>query len=171
MFWKVLRHVFVPSSDLEENNIKGAFSPVYPKYQVWTFSSALSELESRQKVIKLTSCLSKENYSVVSLSFPLPIGRSLQKCSLMKMKGDPSRPYQFHTPLNAERSQSNLCNLFCATQTYYTNESSFEHTPEFLSRINTCGTRGTSNASQDTALRPRAAKALWFHPFCIITSD
>ncbi len=32
MFWKVLRHVLVPSSGLEENNIKGAFSPVVPYY-------------------------------------------------------------------------------------------------------------------------------------------
>ncbi len=30
MFWKVLSHVFVPSSGLDENNIKGAFSPVVP---------------------------------------------------------------------------------------------------------------------------------------------
>ncbi len=30
MFWKVLCHVFVPSSGLDENNIKGAFSPVVP---------------------------------------------------------------------------------------------------------------------------------------------
>ncbi len=27
MFWKVLGHVFVPSSGLDENNIKGAFYP------------------------------------------------------------------------------------------------------------------------------------------------
>ncbi len=30
MFWKVLRHVFVPSSGLEENNIKSAFYPGAP---------------------------------------------------------------------------------------------------------------------------------------------
>ncbi len=36
MFWKVLRHVFVPSNGLDENYIKGAFyprvhlSPLYP---------------------------------------------------------------------------------------------------------------------------------------------
>ncbi len=30
MFWKVLRHVFVPSSGLDENNIKGSFSQVGP---------------------------------------------------------------------------------------------------------------------------------------------
>ncbi len=30
MFWKVLRHIFVPSSGLEENNIKGAFYPEAP---------------------------------------------------------------------------------------------------------------------------------------------
>ncbi len=30
MFWKVLRHVFVPSSGLDENNIKGAFNHVVP---------------------------------------------------------------------------------------------------------------------------------------------
>ncbi len=30
MFWKVLRHVFVPSSGLDENNIKGAFYPIVP---------------------------------------------------------------------------------------------------------------------------------------------
>ncbi len=27
MFWKVLSHIFVPSSGLDENNIKGAFYP------------------------------------------------------------------------------------------------------------------------------------------------
>ncbi len=32
MFWKVLSHVFVPSSDLYENNIKGAFYPAVPYY-------------------------------------------------------------------------------------------------------------------------------------------
>jgi len=30
MFWKVLRYVFMPSSGLEENKIKGAFSPTVP---------------------------------------------------------------------------------------------------------------------------------------------
>ncbi len=30
MFWKVLSHVCVPSSDLDENNIKGAFTLLYP---------------------------------------------------------------------------------------------------------------------------------------------
>ncbi len=42
MFWKLLSHVFVPSSGLEENNIKGAFYPVaplaplYPIYVSWS---------------------------------------------------------------------------------------------------------------------------------------
>ncbi len=30
MFWKVICHVFVPSSGLEENNIKGTFYPGAP---------------------------------------------------------------------------------------------------------------------------------------------
>ncbi len=39
MFWKVLRHVFVPSSGLDENNIKGTFysevplAPLYPNIE------------------------------------------------------------------------------------------------------------------------------------------
>ncbi len=37
MIWKVLHHVFVPSSGLEENNIKGAFYPVVPYIYIYIY--------------------------------------------------------------------------------------------------------------------------------------
>ncbi len=43
MFCKVLRHVLVPSSGLDENNIKGAFypgaplAPLYPKVEFYSY--------------------------------------------------------------------------------------------------------------------------------------
>ncbi len=36
MLWKVLRHVFVPSSGLDENNIKGTFYPGAPLAQLYS---------------------------------------------------------------------------------------------------------------------------------------
>ncbi len=75
--FEMLRHVFVPFSGFEENNIIGVFhpgaplAPLYPKYQVWMFSSAPSKLESRWKVIKLTLLSFKRRlHSVVSVISP-----------------------------------------------------------------------------------------------------
>ncbi len=58
MFWKVLRHVFVPSSGLEENNIKGAFylgAPLAPLYH--TILSSVSD-DSTAEWTSFVGCVS-----------------------------------------------------------------------------------------------------------------
>ncbi len=53
MFWEVLCHVFVPSSGLDENNIKGAFypgvalAPLYPTKDALTFYSDVDKHQLR----------------------------------------------------------------------------------------------------------------------------
>lgn len=44
MFWKMLRHIFVPSNGLDEHNIKGTFYPKAPLAPLYLYVSFLLDV-------------------------------------------------------------------------------------------------------------------------------
>ncbi len=74
MFWKVLRHVFVPSNGLDEKYIKGAFypgvhlSPLYPTLRNFYFIIFLPKLSLNGRTL-ISECERISDIHVLTAAF------------------------------------------------------------------------------------------------------